>query len=60
MHFKDHSHYSPIIFLATWYGVIYIIDFISISMHMEEDEKWKSISEEYLTKETLMAAEPRP
>ncbi len=42
-----------------WYGVIYIIDFISIAMHMEADENWKPISEEYPTKEALMAAEPR-
>ncbi len=47
--FKDHSHYSPIIFLATWYGVVYIIDFISIAMNMEVEEGWRSISAAYPT-----------
>ncbi len=37
-YFKDRSHYSPIIFLATWYGGIYIIDFISIAMQIESDK----------------------
>ncbi len=32
---KDHSCYTPIIFLATWYGVIYVIDFIGIAMQDE-------------------------
>ncbi len=55
-----HSHYSPITFLAAWYGVVYVIDFISIAMHMEAENGWLPISETYNNQEALLTAEPRP
>ncbi len=57
---KDRSHYSLIIFLATWYGVVYIIDFIEIAIEDENQERTSSIKDLYATKEELQNAEARP
>ncbi len=57
---KDRSYYSPMIFLATWYGVIYIIDFIEIAMNDEREGRTSSIKKLYNTEEDLQNAEARP
>ncbi len=57
---KGAHQFSPIIIIATWFGVAYMVNFIYIAMDIAKKKKLKPISEEYPTDKALMQAPVRP
>ncbi|MCP3685084.1 MAG: hypothetical protein GY861_20675, partial [bacterium] len=59
-HNKTGHQFSPIVILATWFGVAYVINFIHIARDIAKKGNLQPLSERYPTSEDLNKAESCP
>ncbi|MCP3684027.1 MAG: hypothetical protein GY861_15200, partial [bacterium] len=57
---KGEHQFCPIIIIATWFGVAYVVNFIYIAMDIAKKKNLKPISKEFPSNEALLKAPIRP